>query len=186
MKLLRNFATGILTAGVALAAAGGAKAQNGQQSSQQTDGTTGSSTTPQNTNLPYNPPAPPPGGTGDAATGRYTGQGTTGYGSGGVGSTQSGSSGNSNGIGHIGSNTAVADDVPENQLQLEQQQARARNADRQKQLVADTQKLVALANELEDEVSKSNKDMLSLDVVRKADEIDKLAKNVRDKMKNAD
>src|SRR5579871_3974694 len=59
---------------------------------------------------------------------------------------------------------------------LEHDQAKARNADRQKQLEADTQKLVALANELQADVQKSNKDMLSLDVVRKADEIEKLAK----------
>ena len=65
------------------------------------------------------------------------------------------------------------------------QQARARNAERQKQLVADAQKLVALANQLQDDVSKSNKDMLSLDVVRKAEEIDKLARTVRDRMRNA-
>jgi len=77
------------------------------------------------------------------------------------------------------------DDPPQNQQQLEQQQARARNAERQKQLVEDTQKLVALANELQVEVNQSTKDMLSLDVVRKADEIDKLARTVRDKMKNA-
>ena len=79
----------------------------------------------------------------------------------------------------------MADDTPENRQQLEMAQARARNAERQKQLVADTQKLVALANELQTEVNQSTKDMLSLDVVRKADEIDKLARTVRDKMKNA-
>jgi hypothetical protein len=79
----------------------------------------------------------------------------------------------------------MADDTPQNQQQMEMQQARLRNAERQKQLVSDTQKLVALATELQDEVSKSSKDMLSLDVVRKAEEIDKLARSVRDRMKNA-
>jgi hypothetical protein len=68
---------------------------------------------------------------------------------------------------------------------LEHDQAKLRNADRQKQLVADTQKLVALANELKADVEKSNKDTLSLDVVRKADEIEKLAKSVREKMKGS-
>ena len=68
---------------------------------------------------------------------------------------------------------------------LEHDQARLRNADRQKQLEADTQKLVALANELKADVDKSNKDTLSLDVVRKADEIEKLAKSVRDKMRGS-
>jgi hypothetical protein len=57
--------------------------------------------------------------------------------------------------------------------------------DRQKQIVSDTQKLVALANELQADVQKSNKDTLSLDVIRKADEIEKLAKSVREKMKGS-
>jgi hypothetical protein len=68
---------------------------------------------------------------------------------------------------------------------IEHYQAKLRNSDRQKQLVADTQKLVALANELKSDVEKSNKDTLSMDVIRKADEIEKLAKSVRDKMKGS-
>jgi nitric oxide reductase activation protein len=68
---------------------------------------------------------------------------------------------------------------------LEHDQAKLRNMDRQKQIVADTQKLVALANELQSDVQKSNKDTLSLDVIRKADEIEKLAKSVREKMKGS-
>jgi nitric oxide reductase activation protein len=68
---------------------------------------------------------------------------------------------------------------------LEHDQAKLRNADRQKQLVADTQKLVSLANELQSDVQKSSKDTLSMDVIRKADEIEKLAKSVRDKMKGS-
>ena len=68
---------------------------------------------------------------------------------------------------------------------MEQQQAKLRNIDRQKQIVADTQKLVELANQLKADVDKSNKDTLSLDVIRKADEIEKLAKQVKDKMKGS-
>jgi len=68
---------------------------------------------------------------------------------------------------------------------MEEQQVKTRNMERQKQLVDDTQKLVALANELKTDVDKSSKDTLSLDVVRKADEIEKLAHNVKDRMKNA-
>jgi hypothetical protein len=60
---------------------------------------------------------------------------------------------------------------------------KARNADRQKQLVQDTDKLLALAKELKDEVGKSNADTLSIDVVKKASEIEKLAKNVKDRMR---
>jgi hypothetical protein len=49
--------------------------------------------------------------------------------------------------------------------------------------VEDTTKLLALANELKVAVDKSNKDTLSLDVVRKADEIEKLAHSVKERMK---
>ena len=66
---------------------------------------------------------------------------------------------------------------------LEQDQAKMRNLERQKKLVDDTARLVSLANELKDEVDKSNKDTMSLDVIRKADEIEKLAHSVKEKMK---
>ena len=62
-------------------------------------------------------------------------------------------------------------------------QAKARNDDRQKQLVADTNKLLQLATELKADVDKTNKDVLSVDVIKKADEIEKLAKSVKDRMK---
>lgn len=61
--------------------------------------------------------------------------------------------------------------------------AKARNSDRQKQLVKDTDKLLELAKELKEDVNKSNADTLSLDVVKKAGEIEKLAKSVKDRMR---
>ena len=79
----------------------------------------------------------------------------------------------------------IPDPGSPNDSRLERDQAKARSADRQKQIVADTQKLVTLANELNAAVEKSNKDTLSLDVIRKADEIEKLAKSVREKMKGS-
>jgi len=69
--------------------------------------------------------------------------------------------------------------------QMEQDQAKMRNLERQKQIVSDTQKLLALANQLKEDVDKSNKDTLSLDVIRKADEIEKLAHSVKEKMKGS-
>ncbi len=78
----------------------------------------------------------------------------------------------------------MSGDIPSNP-QMEENQVKLRNVERQKQLVADTQKLLALANELKSDVDKSTKDQLSLDVIRKAEEIEKLAHSVRDKMKNA-
>ncbi|HEX6770847.1 MAG TPA: hypothetical protein VF126_02390 [Acidobacteriaceae bacterium] len=67
--------------------------------------------------------------------------------------------------------------------QRQEKLAKARNVDRQKQLVQDTNKLLSLAKELKDDVDKSNSDTLSLDVVKKAGEIEKLAKSVKDRMK---
>ena len=58
-----------------------------------------------------------------------------------------------------------------------------RNEERQQQLTADANRLLALAQELKAEVDKSSKDTLSIDVVKKADEIEKLAKSVKEKMK---
>ncbi len=53
----------------------------------------------------------------------------------------------------------------------------------QKQLADDTAKLLALANELKAELDKSNKDTLSLNVIKKAEQVEKLAHKVRDEMK---
>ncbi|HUZ04118.1 MAG TPA: hypothetical protein VMU62_02080 [Acidobacteriaceae bacterium] len=60
--------------------------------------------------------------------------------------------------------------------------ANERNADRQKQLEADTKKLVQLANQLQSAVNKSNKNTLSLDVVHSAEQIQKLAKHIQQEM----
>lgn len=61
--------------------------------------------------------------------------------------------------------------------------AKKMNLDRQAALKKDTDTLLKLAVELKDSVDKSNADVLSLDVVKKAEEIEKLAHSVRDKMK---
>jgi len=65
----------------------------------------------------------------------------------------------------------------------EEQQAKLRNDDRQKKLVADTDKLLVLATDLKAQVDKSTKDTLSVDVIRKAEEIEKLAHSVKERMK---
>lgn len=67
--------------------------------------------------------------------------------------------------------------------ELQEQQARSRNSDRQKQLVQDTDKLLVLATQLKQDVDKTNKDVLSVDVIKKADEIEKLAHSVKERMK---
>ena len=50
-------------------------------------------------------------------------------------------------------------------------------------LKRDTDKLLKLSTELKEYVDKSDENVLSLNVVRKAEEIEKLAKSVKDKMK---
>jgi nitric oxide reductase activation protein len=64
-----------------------------------------------------------------------------------------------------------------------EQQEKLRNNDRQKRLVADTDKLLSLATDLKAQVDKSTKDTLSVDVIKKADEIEKLAHSVKERMK---
>ena len=68
--------------------------------------------------------------------------------------------------------------------QMERDRAKKLNKDRQAAIKRDTDKLLALATELKDYVDKSNEHVLSLDVVRKAEEIEKLAHHVREKMKD--
>ena len=70
--------------------------------------------------------------------------------------------------------------------QLLQQELIARAVrDRQSQLRLDTEKLVALTAELKQHVDKAGANILSMDVIKKAQEIQKLAKSVQDKMRNA-
>jgi hypothetical protein len=54
---------------------------------------------------------------------------------------------------------------------------------RQAQLRADTERLYQLTEELKAEVAKSNKDTLSISVIKKADEVEKLAKSLKERMK---
>jgi methyl-accepting chemotaxis protein len=57
------------------------------------------------------------------------------------------------------------------------------NLRRQEEIKKDTEKLLELATELKQSVDKTDENTLSLDVIKKADQIEKLAKSVKDKMK---
>jgi hypothetical protein len=70
--------------------------------------------------------------------------------------------------------------------QAKQQSFDAANAERKKQLADESAKLLTLAMDLKAEVDKTNKDTLSLNVIRKADEIERLAHNVKEKMRLPD
>jgi hypothetical protein len=80
----------------------------------------------------------------------------------------------------MGTNPAEPDPMESHRAE---QQEKLRNSDRQKRLVADTDKLLALATDLKAQVDKSNKDTLSVDVIKKAEEIEKLAHSVKERMK---
>ncbi|HKM49100.1 MAG TPA: hypothetical protein VJX69_16025 [Terriglobales bacterium] len=71
------------------------------------------------------------------------------------------------------------------QQRLEHAQIAKLIAERQAQLRIDTAKLVALTAELKQHVDQTGANILSMDVIKKAQEIQKLAKSVQDKMKNA-
>lgn len=61
-----------------------------------------------------------------------------------------------------------------------------RNAMRQKEIIDDTNRLLELAKQLKAAVDKSNKNQLSLSVVDTANQIEKLAKTVKEKMRDGD
>jgi hypothetical protein len=69
--------------------------------------------------------------------------------------------------------------------QRERDRVRALNKERQEKLKQDTDKLMQLATELKQYVDKTNENILSIEVVKKTDEIEKLAKSIREKMKTA-
>ena len=72
-------------------------------------------------------------------------------------------------------------DAAERKMHDEQQ--KKLNQQRQAELKRDTDKLLLLATQLKQAVDKSNENTLSLEVIRKAGEIEKLAKSVKEKMR---
>jgi hypothetical protein len=79
-----------------------------------------------------------------------------------------------------------ADNTPPDpsQIHMLKTMAKERNMMRQQEIVDDTTQLLDLAKELKAAVDKSSKDQLSLNVVNTAAEIEKLAKSVKDKMRD--
>jgi hypothetical protein len=75
----------------------------------------------------------------------------------------------------------VGTDEP--RLRMERELAKKANLARQADLKRDTDKLLKLATELKESVDKTNASTLSLDVLKKAEEIEKLAHSVKDKMR---
>ena len=66
---------------------------------------------------------------------------------------------------------------------MEREREKQVNKVRQASIRRDTDKLLALATELKGYVDKTNENVLSVEVIRKAEEIEKLAHSVKEKMK---
>ena len=84
-------------------------------------------------------------------------------------------------IPRLGTNPDDRED--EEHAKIEKEMAKKLNHERQVQLQRDTDSLLKLATELKKYVDKSNENTLSLDVVKKAEEIERLARSVKEKMK---
>jgi gas vesicle protein len=71
------------------------------------------------------------------------------------------------------------------QKEMQERMGREANKKRQQDIREETDKLFQLATELKAAVDKTNENLLSIDVVRKAEEVEKLAKKVKEKMKES-
>ena len=71
------------------------------------------------------------------------------------------------------------------QKEMQERMGREANKKRQQDIREETDKLFRLATELKAAVDKSNENLLSLDVIHKAEEVEKLAKKVKEKMKES-
>jgi hypothetical protein len=96
---------------------------------------------------------------------------------------------NSNGLAPVGLLAAPPQHRDEPQpldptvQKMEKAAEKKRNEQRQSDLKRDTDQLYQLASELKKSVDSTNEHVLSLEVIRKAEEIEKLARSVRTKMK---
>jgi hypothetical protein len=68
------------------------------------------------------------------------------------------------------------------EIELQKRLARQRNQERFTRVKKDTDQLLELATQLKKSVDEANDQTLSLEVIRKAEQIEKLAKQVRQKM----
>jgi hypothetical protein len=73
--------------------------------------------------------------------------------------------------------------VRENREKLQKMMEKKANEQRQAQLKQDTEKLLQLSTELKQYVEKTNENVLSVNVIKKAEEIEKLAHSVKEKMR---
>lgn len=88
-------------------------------------------------------------------------------------------------INPLANRTADANRILEDEMKLADNQKRfaKMNLQRRKEMTSDTEKLLALANQLKAETEAISKETVSMDAVRQAEQIEKLAHSVRDKMR---
>lgn len=75
------------------------------------------------------------------------------------------------------------DRTQQREQQANEAKFEAANTERKRQIMQDSAELLKLAAELKAEIDKTSKDTLSLSVIRKAEDIERLARNVQTKMK---
>lgn len=83
----------------------------------------------------------------------------------------------------IGSRPSTAPTGDDDEIQ--RRQAVAANLQRQVEIRRDAEKMAALMQELRDYLATSDQGVMSVDAIRKAEEIEKLAHNVKSKMKQS-
>lgn len=69
--------------------------------------------------------------------------------------------------------------------EVQKRQAIAANQQRQLEIRNDTEKMAELTQELKDYLAKNDKSVMSLDAIKKAEQIEKLAHSVKSKMKQS-
>ena len=69
------------------------------------------------------------------------------------------------------------------EIKRDKERAKAMNKERAERIKRDTDKLLELATQLKQYVDKTNENVMSVEVIQKADEVEKLAKSIREKMK---
>ncbi|MBZ5687980.1 MAG: hypothetical protein LAP86_23440 [Acidobacteriia bacterium] len=68
---------------------------------------------------------------------------------------------------------------------VQKRQAIAANEQRQVEIRRDTEKMAELTQELKDYLAKNDQGMMSVDAIKKAEQIEKLAHSVKSKMKQS-
>lgn len=68
---------------------------------------------------------------------------------------------------------------------MQKRQAIAANEQRQVEIRRDTEKMAELTQELKDYLAKNDQGMMSVDAIKKAEQIEKLAHSVKSKMKQS-